>query len=78
MTDDFDQIVAGLDLTEAEPSDVIDVSELDDLDLVDLNAKVRRNLLESRQMLSPTTREGRDLHSLRVAILTQMTKRGLR
>lgn len=83
MDDPFDAIVAGLDLE--EPDDVLDVTTLSDLDLVDLAANVRQDLLESGQMPADlkecaidATDEGRRLHSLRVALEVEMTRRGLR
>jgi hypothetical protein len=83
MDDPFDAIVAGLDIE--EPTDVVDITSLTDLELVDMCANVRQELLESGQMLgdSPVsaihaTHQGRELHSLRVALLVEMTKRGLR
>jgi hypothetical protein len=80
--DEFDAIVAGLVLD--EPSDVLRVDELDNLSLVRRYEQLRQLLLESGEMLSDiagtprSTQEGRDLHSERVAILVEMTKRGLR
>lgn len=83
MDDPFDQIVAGLDLE--EPTDVVDVTTLSDLDLVDLYANVRQDLLGSGQMpadlkecVVDATDEGRSLHSLRVALEVEMRKRDLR
>lgn len=84
MDDPFDQIVAGLDLE--EPTDVVDVTALTDLELVDLHANVRQDLLGSKQMTADdrrlshvdSTDEGRRLHSLRIALEVEMHKRGLR
>lgn len=83
MDDPFDSIVAGLDIE--EPDDVVDVTALSDLDLVDLAAKTRQDLLRSHQMTADDrmlsveqgTEEGRRLHSLRVAIQVELNKRGL-
>ncbi len=83
MTDPFDDIVAGLDIE--EPDDVLDIRSLSDWDLVEMSANVRRELLDSDQMYGDlqestavATPEGRDLHSLRVALLVEMNRRGLR
>jgi hypothetical protein len=80
--DDFAKIMEGVDLT--EPTDVVDVSRLDDKALMDLFADTRERLkqdgmysdlqsLGSRE----STREERDLHSLRLACLAELRKRGL-
>ncbi len=80
--DPFFAIMEGVEL--AEPEGVVDVTALSDLELVDLYANVRQNLLKSGQMMSDTrwntgsTDEGRSLHSLRTAILAEMAKRDLR
>lgn len=81
--DPFFSIMEGVELT--EPEGVVDVTALSDLELVDLYANVRLDLLKSNQMLadsqlSPLTgsEEGRALHSLRAAILAEMAKRDLR
>ncbi len=82
--DTFDALVA--DLNFDEPDDVVDVTTLDDLALVDMFAKVRSELLETNQMTADSeelssvdaTDEGRTLHSLRVGLLVEMTRRGLR
>jgi hypothetical protein len=82
MEDDFLAIMEGVDLV--EPEGVVNVTALSDLELVDLYANVRKNLLTSGQMMSDTkwnpgsTDEGRSLHSLRAALLAEMAKRDLR
>ena len=82
--DEFAAIMEGIELE--EPDDVIKVTELNDIELADLFANIRKDLLQSNQMTADdrrlgnivSTEEGRSLHSLRAAVLTEMAKRGLR
>ena len=76
---DFDDLVAGLTFDEDRdlPSDV---TSLGALALVRRNEVVRQALLAMGELTSknPTTQEARDLHSERVALLVEMTRRNLR
>lgn len=80
--DDFAKIMEGVDLT--EPTDVVDVTALDDKALMDLFADTRERLKEGGmysdlQSLGSreSTQEERDLHSLRLACITELRRRGL-
>lgn len=89
MTDeDADAEFAALmeGITFEEPTDVVDVTKLSDIELIDLLADTREQLLAMGAMLTDLqhsfgTREGtaeeRELHSLRLACLTEMRKRGM-
>lgn len=81
---EFAKIMEGVDLT--EPTDVVDVTRLDDKALMDLFADTRERLKASEGMYSDlqnfggsreSTPEERDLHSLRLACLTELRRRGL-
>lgn len=84
-----DDILAALaeEFDEPDVSDVIDVSKLDDLTLSNTLADTRERLLEMGEMMSDLentygteagSAEARELHSLRLACLTEMSKRGMR
>lgn len=82
--DDFLDIMEGVELT--EPEGVVDVTALSDLELIDLYSNVRQSLLRSDQLTADDrelseiigTEEGREEHSLRVALLVELAKRDLR
>lgn len=82
--DEFARMMEGIELE--EPDDVTDVTTLTDIQLMDLFHDVREQLGEEGEMFSDlqhtfgskeSTREGRDLHSTRLACLVEMRKRGL-
>lgn len=83
--DEFHSIIDGLDIP--EPTDVVDVGKLTDLQLVELLGDTREDLIEDGEMLADlgdkwstkdSTPEGRALHSLRAACLIELRRRGLR
>lgn len=77
---DFDDIVSGLDLDETTDLPV-PVSELSDLELAHRYDEVKRELRRTAQMFSdmpdgpPSTKDGRDLHSQRLALLVELRRR---
>lgn len=80
--DEFARMMEGVDL--AEPTDVVDVTTLDDKTLLDRFADVRDRLKEGGmfsdlQSLGSRsgTEEERALHSERAALLVELRKRGL-
>lgn len=80
--DEFAKMMEGLDL--AEPTDVLDVTALTNLELVDRYADVVNRLKESGMFSDlqslggrAGTQEERDLHSERAALLVELRKRGL-
>lgn len=62
----------------AEPEDVIVVKDLNDNELVLRFSSVREELYSLDEMVFPRTDRGRELHSIRSAILVEMSNRGLR
>ena len=76
MTDDFDNIIEGLSFE--EPTDVIDVTKLSNVELADKLIEVESTIRDNAWILHPNTQHSRDLHSLRNAIQIEMTKRGMR
>lgn len=81
--DEFARLVEGIEI--AEPTDVVDVTTLNDKELLDRFADVRERLKDEGGMYSDLqslgsrqgTAEERELHSLRLALLTELRKRGL-
>lgn len=62
------------------PTDVVDVTTIPDVDLVNRLHELDAELDKSGELmaLNPRTQEARDLHSLRAAVLVEMKRRGLR
>lgn len=81
--DIFAGMMEGLDLE--EPTDVVDVTVLNDKELLDLFEDTRQALLEAGEMLTDldefgavaSSQEGRELQSTRAACLIEMRKRGI-
>lgn len=74
--DDFLNIIDGLEIE--EPTDVIDVTTLDNKGLADKLFEIEEKIKANEWILHPNTQESRDLHSLRNAIQVELSKRGLR
>jgi hypothetical protein len=76
MTDDpFDGIVAGLEEEIPQPSNMMSVRDLNDVELSSCFNDVRQSLLDMGEMHVPTTDKGRALHSLRAACLIEIRRR---
>lgn len=65
----------GLDLT--VPTNVEDVSLLNEVELSSRYNKCKQDLLERGEMIDPKTDTGRELHSQRTAYLLEMRRRGM-
>jgi hypothetical protein len=70
-----DGLFAQLAGMEAHVNDEVNVRLLSDYALADKLADVRRVLIDSGEMLEPRTEAGRDLHSLRAALLIEHRQR---
>ena len=82
--DEFAALMEGIELD--EPTDVVNVTALNDVELIDLLADTREKLLSMGAMFTDLqgtfgtragTEEERELHSLRLACLAEMRKRGM-
>ncbi len=82
--DEFLRIMGDIEIE--IPTDVTDVSTLSDVELMNLFQDVREKLGETEEMYSDlqhtfgtkdSTREGRDLHAVRLACLVELRKRKL-
>lgn len=85
-SDDDEAILAALDFEPESDPDDKRVAALSDLDLTNLLADTREELFAMGEMMSdlqstfgtqPATPKGRELHSLRLACIHEMRKRGL-
>lgn len=74
MVDDFDDIVNGLDIN-VDHTEVVDVSRMDTVALIELEQDLNEELMDSEQALRPVTQESRDAHSLRNAVQVELAKR---
>lgn len=75
IDDPFEQIVAGLEEEIIQPSGMISVQDLSDVELSGLFNETRDTLLERGEMQNPTTEKGRGLHSLRAACIIEIRRR---
>ena len=76
MSDDFDDIISGLDFD--VPEDVIDVSTMSIEELLNKLDYLNETLFEMHEALNPQTQEARDMHSLRNAVQIELSKRSKR
>ena len=74
MTDPFEDIVDGLDIT-VDETQIVDVSKLGIEELISLKTDLEMELYENKQALSPRSQRFRDIHSLRNAIQVELAKR---
>lgn len=72
----FADLVASVEIE--EPTDAINVRELDNAHLSAAFNDVRDRLIALSEMMEPKTEEGRELHSRRAAYLIEMSRRGMR
>lgn len=74
-----EDILASLELefsdTEMSVDNIVVVSEMKTLEIVDLLDSLNSTLFEMRQAINPTTQVARDMHSLRNACQVELTKR---
>lgn len=84
--DDDDDILAALDFEPESDPDDVRVAALSDVDLSNLLADTREELFQMNEMMSdlqssfgtqPGSPKARELHSLRLACIHEMRKRGL-
>jgi ribosomal protein L29 len=73
MSDDFDNIVAGMSFD--IPDDIINVSEMSIEELVTTLDNLNEELFDMGEALDPKTQESRDKHSLRNAIQIELFRR---
>lgn len=73
MSDDFDNIVAGMSFD--IPDDIINVSEMSIEELVTTLDNLNEELFDMGEALDPKTQESRDKHSLRNAIQVELFRR---
>ena len=76
MSDDFDDIVSGLDFD--IPEDIIDVSQMSIEELLEKLDYLNETLFEMNEALNPKTQNARDMHSLRNAVQVELSKRSKR
>lgn len=76
---DADDIFAGMmaELDIVEPTDVVNVALLDEVELSSRYNSCKQKLFELGEMLHPKTQQGRDLHSERAAYLVELRRRGM-
>jgi hypothetical protein len=70
--------IESLEIDLSTAGSLVDVSVLTDEALLLRYEGVKEELMERQEAMHPHTQTGRDLHSLRVALLVAMARRGLR
>lgn len=75
MDDPFFDIVNSIEIDIECIDDVVDVTTLSISELVSKFDEINESLFDLGQALRPTTKEARDLHSLRSAIYVEIQKR---
>lgn len=79
--DPWEELQAQLEALDLEPtdaSDIVNVSTLADEDLIVRLQETVDELFRRKEALAPKTQTGRDLHSVRTALLVEMARRRLR
>lgn len=74
--DPFDDIVSGLTLS-TDDQEVINVQELSDLELIDMRDDITDAIMSNKSLYRNTTEWQRDQHSLRAAIIIELSRRGI-
>lgn len=75
MPDDgFDDIVSMLDIDD-DYEDIINVRELSEIQLMDMLCEINDSLMKSKALFSPNSLSQREEHSLRLAIIIEISRR---
>lgn len=61
-----------------EPTDIENVQKIPLLELQHRLSSADQTLSSMGELMTPHSQEGRDLHSIRVAILVELSRRGMR
>ena len=72
--DEFDDIINGIEI-EVDETEIVDVSRMDTVALIELKQDLDNHLMDSEQALRPITQDSRDAHSLRNAVQVELAKR---
>lgn len=75
--DPFDEIVSGLTLDTDSDDEVINVQELSTLELIDMRDDITDAIMSNKSLFRNTTEWQRDQHSLRAAIIIELSRRGI-
>jgi hypothetical protein len=75
MSDDFSDIVAGLEEEINAPDRMLSVRDLSDPELASALDDIRQELLDRGEMHHQTTDKGRGLQSLRAALIIEIRRR---
>lgn len=73
---DFDWSALEFEFT--EPTDILDVTALSDVELLNLERELVEQLKQRGEMLNTTTDEGREIHSRRAAVRIELARRNLK
>ena len=75
--DPFDEIVSGLSMNLCEEEEFVNVQELSTIELVDMRDDITDAITDNKSLFRNTTEWQRDQHSLRAAIIIELSRRGI-
>jgi hypothetical protein len=75
--DPFDDIISGITLEQLDDDDVINVTNLNTRELIDMRDDITDAIMNNKSLFRNTTEWQRDQHSLRAAIIIELSKRGI-
>lgn len=80
MSDDnidamFAEMTADLEMEEPTDEEVVNVKDMEDLALIEWYNLIRKRLLQTNQLIHPTTDEARNLHSSLAACKVELMNR---
>lgn len=74
--DPFDDIVNGLSLNVCE-DDEVNVQSLSTMELIDMRDDITEDITKNKSLFRNNTEWERDQHSLRAAIIIELSRRGI-
>ena len=75
--DPFDDIVNGLTLDTVDEDELVNVQELSTMELVDMRDDITDAITNNKSLFRNSTDWQRDQHSLRAAIIIELSRRGI-
>ena len=72
--DGFDDIISMLDIDD-DYEDIINVQKLSEIELMDMLCEINDSLMKGKALFSPNSLSQREEHSLRLAIIVEISRR---
>lgn len=71
----FAAMTADVEVEEVPDEEIVNVKTMDDLELIEWHNLLRQRLLETKQLIHPTTEAARNLHSSLAACKVELMNR---